>query len=227
MTKQQTNYKLNLSRVHNNDKISWLLMLLYWSCGLVIGIRNGYIFEVFSNIMTYSSRSWFQRRHGYALAMTILLQSHMSRTRFCSRGRRRNTSAMIVFAVANGVAETMIFLAVYDFGKQQQQSNRSTLQLQRMGGFASFFIYSWLVHALFWMPLVFPSHIRQDAPSFLKTGLPVLVVISAIWLYLYEVYHEIAFVCALHCTVDFMAAYSIAFPEELPILHRKRKYLRE
>jgi hypothetical protein len=79
-------------------------------------------------------------------------------------------------------------------------------------GFFTFVVYAGLIHVLFWLPLAFPLHIQTDAKPFLIHGLPALIAMSVMWLYLYEMYDDILLVCVLHATIDTWTAVKIALP---------------
>ena len=87
-----------------------------------------------------------------------------------------------------------------------------------MIGFFLFFIYSGLIHAFFWVPLVLPRHGRTDSPSFLSHYFPVLCLVSAVWIGLYEFHSEaVALICISHSLMDVWMAISIGLQLPLPM----------
>ena len=179
----------------------WVLIFIYWIFGCIVGVKMGY----FSSMFQHAS---FTPWHLYAFILTVVCQLHLN-TRYSAYGRARNYNGIVTYAVGNGVAETLLFLACYDWGRYASFLSEK----QRiLFGFAVFYFYSALIHALFWEPIVFPKHIRQYAPPFHTHDLPVLTILSISWLLLYEVYGDILAVCMLHSVQDFLVAYGMAFP---------------
>lgn len=113
-----------------------------------------------------------------------------------------------VNAVSNGILETFCFLGVYDFGRHGLRE-KFYKPCAILIGRSLYYVYSALIHALFWLPLVFPQHTKSSAPPFHTHGLPLLTVTSIAWFTIYEVYDDVAFVCFLHMIIDGWAAWII------------------
>lgn len=164
---------------------SWLFMIAYWLAGIMIGIQVGYLS---SSTMTLRP---FHIWHAVALATTIIANRIIDR-RYGSFGRMTNWWAIMIFALCNGLCETVMFLASYDFGRKFA-SEMAGLSGSATGlvGFCTFSSYSGFIHARFWLPLVFPPHILPNAPPFHITALPALIACGATWLVLYEIFDDI------------------------------------
>ena len=82
-------------------------------------------------------------------------------------------------------------------------------------GYITFSSFAGPIHALLWMPLVFPLHFKEGADeTFYKKGLPELQLMSISWLTLYATTKDITSVCILHMVFNFFGAYSMGL--ELP-----------
>lgn len=180
-------------------------MLLYWAVGATIGIK----FRYSRRLSEYQT---FTPLHAAVFAITLACQTQLN-TRNDTFGRTRNVLACLVFAVANGVFETVLFLAAYDLGRH---SIAGTLRLPRslaiFLGFLLWFIYSGFIHAFFWMPNALPNHIAEKAPPFVSHGLPLLTIISLAWILLYETTGDAVAICLCHGIVDLMFAWKTCLP---------------
>jgi len=199
--------KTTTQRWQVDSQKAWFYMLVYWFCGWILGLRGGYL----------SVASWRQTSltpwHSRVLLLTTVVQLYVNATRFSCFGRRRDYAGIIFFAICNGTAETMFFLGSYDLGRQVLARKMGLSKAQDIAlGFSIYCVYAALIHAFFWLPLVFPRHVRPDAKPFYTHGLPPVVVLSIMWLYIYEWYEDVLAVCLFHGIVDAMAAYAIAFP---------------
>jgi hypothetical protein len=147
--------------------------------------------------------------HGVAFLVTIECQRHFNQ-RFDRYGREPDLAACLVFALANGIFETLCFVGVYDFGRHELQkvfalSTRWAIVV----GWTLYYIYSAVIHVAFWLPLAFPKHTKAAAPPFHKHGLPLLTIISVAWFTIYERYGDLRFVCLLHAIMDGWGAWNI------------------
>ena len=187
---------------------AWVYMLLYWICGWILGLQSGYL----SMALSWRSTS-FTKWHSRVLLLTIVGQLYLNVTRFSSFGRRRDYAGIANFAIGNGTAETMFFLGSYDLGRQVLARKMELSRLQDIAlGLTVYAIYAALIHVFFWLPFVFPRHLRPDAKPFHTHALPVFFVFSMTWLYIYEYYGDVLSVCLFHGIVDAMVGYAIAFP---------------
>ena len=191
-----------------DSRKAWVYMLLYWVCGWILGLRRGYL----SMALTWRPTP-FTKSHSRVLLLTIAAQLYLNVTRFSSFGRRRDYAGIAIFAIGNGTAETMFFLASYDLGRQVLARKMGLSRLQDIAlGFAIYSIYATLIHLFFWLPFVFPRHLRPDVKPFCTFALPAYVVFSVAWLYIYESYGDVLVVCLFHGIVNAMAGYAIGFP---------------
>jgi hypothetical protein len=173
------------SKVYQHDsRAGWMYMSVYWLLGLVVGL-------VFY-LPTTTTTTAFHRPssdHLLATAVTVFLQPRLL-SRFDSFGRKVDVPAAILFAVTNGLCETMMFLASYDLGRHLTGSHTM--------GFVSFSVYAALIHAQFWLPYGFPQHIKPEAAPFLCHGLPELLILSLAWMHFYTSTGDIVYLCLLH-----------------------------
>lgn len=192
----------------------------YWSVGAIVSIVFGY------------TPSWkgiaspFTPIHCISTVITIIMTSL-----FCQNttnfGRSRNTSsiaASFINAGFNGVFETAMFFAAYDFGavwlnQKISGSNTASTALSVALGATMFSTYSGLINALFWMPKALPHHRIPSVKPFYIRGLPELMLISASWLITYTSTNDIAFVCVLHFILNFYS--NVKMGLQLPSLRRR------
>lgn len=148
-------------------------------------------------------------QHWIALVTTIVCQ-HYFNQRFSRYGRPQDIVVSAVFALCNGILETFCFLGMYNLGRVVL---RETFSLSKPWaiflGWNLYYIYSALIHVLFWLPLAFPQHTKPTAPPFHLHGLPLLTVMSMAWFIVYEMYNDVMFVCTMHMIIDAWAAWNI------------------
>jgi len=200
MWQDTTTKTMGAHHYQNNSLKGWSYMSIYWAIGFLIGQRQGYT----ERLTTWPS-SWWTFWHFLAFGTTIECQRRFV-TRFTNMGRPRRIGATMIFALMNGVLETMYFLCVYDIGRNLITSNRW------MGiflGWTLYYIYNAVIHVGFWLKLVFPDHTRTDAPPFHKHGLLLLTILSIGWIGMYEFTHDVAFICCLHVIIDGWASWSM------------------
>lgn len=165
----------------------------YWTVGFFIGQFFGYF--------PFSDTTQISYRHLVAVLVTLGVQQRILSCFDCF-DRKLDLLAAVVFSVMNGLCETILFLASYDFGKYLCRQSC-------IAGFTCFFLYSGLIHGKFWEPHVFPRHIAVSAPPFYLVGLPELCAISATWIALYTATSDVKFVCILHVIHNFLFALKI------------------
>lgn len=84
---------------------AWALLTVYWTIGWIIGLWRNYL-----SYWTLPSLTFL---HVVALLLTLILQHHLNAP-LDNFGLRTNYIAVGCFAIGNGLAETMFFLASYD-----------------------------------------------------------------------------------------------------------------
>jgi hypothetical protein len=152
----------------------------------------------------------------YAIVCLVTIFNQFKRnTRYCRYARQGDNALIMVFAICNGTAERMLFLASYYISKATAAMATSSIVLQMIFGFLGFSIYSALIHDLFWLKAVFAPHIKPDATPFLSHGLLFLMITSAAWFYIYEVHGDVLSVVIFHVIFDAMVGHSMAFPTAL------------
>lgn len=183
----------------------WIFMMVYWSIGAWVGLQQGYLQRM--SLLDYSlPKTWYL----ISIAITAVCQYCLN-LRYDAYGRKPHYGVSLAFSVLNGVFETMLFFAFYDLGRDGIVS--AAPKWVRIGlGFTVFSIYNALIHAFFWLPMGFPRHSRVDASPFHKGGLPFLIVVSIVWLALYEQYDDIGVVCILHFGFNLWAVIRMALP---------------
>jgi len=186
-------------------------MIIYWIVGWLVGWKLDYESKLFSLVPPATQAEYLYYIGSFVL--TLLIQNWIN-LRFSNYGRSRDYFGIACFAIGNGLSETLLFLASYDCGRHGFLARTLGLSQWQASclGFMVYFCYNAVIHAFFWAKCVFPEHVKRTAPPFSQHGLPALMVLSVIWLALYETYESIAFVCFLHVLVDFWAGSTIAYP---------------
>jgi hypothetical protein len=201
----------------SSNRKGWLYMTIYWIMGWLVGVRSGDLGKLY-----FGSSPLPTLRTIASLLVTLVLQMHLN-VRYTPMNRNANLGSSVLFGLANGTSETMLFFGSYIFGKSflfsmwcpTSNLYSTTICTQKTAdifGFFTFVVYAGLIHVLFWLPLAFPLHIQTDAKPFLIHGLPALIAMSVMWLYLYEMYDDILLVCVLHATIDTWTVVKIALP---------------
>lgn len=96
----------------NNNK-GWMWMSLYWAVGLIIGTYYDYI----PSWSTPGIKT-FTYSHMFGLVSTCFVAIPRFHSLYSTHGRQRSVAAALLFAICNGISETMIYLAMYDLGSK-------------------------------------------------------------------------------------------------------------
>ena len=202
----------------NNNK-GWMWMSLYWTVGMIIGSYFDYIPSWTTS--TIDTSKTFTYAHMFSLFSTCAIAIPRFLSLYSTHGRQRSITAAIIFAIINGISETMIYLAMYDLGSKWLSDlifatgSSISVYLSPILGYITFSCFAGPIHAFFWMPHVFPLHFKKGADkTFYKRGLPELQLMSISWLVVYAVTNDITSVCILHMIFNFCGAYSMGL--ELP-----------
>ena len=197
-----------------NTNHGWNYMASYWTIGAIVSVALGYTPSSWNPIA-----SPFTRLHAVSMAITLgvtkLFTDNM--TNFGRPKSWRSILASFVKAAFNGTFETILMLVAYDFGAvwlnriiSISGTGTTAAAAGTKGaatlGFLTFFCYSGLIHAFFWLPKALPPHIRPGGKPFHVRGLPLLSLLSVSWLAMYVFTKDIAFVCVLHFLFNFYGA---------------------
>ena len=198
-----------------NTNHGWNYMASYWTIGAIVSVALGYTPSSWNPIA-----SPFTRLHAVSMAITLgvtkLFTDNM--TNFGRPKSWRSILASFIKAASNGTFETIMMLVAYDFGAvwlnriisisaAGTTAAAGTLTTKAATlGFLTFFCYSGLIHAFFWLPKALPPHIRPGGKPFHVRGLPLLSLLSVSWLAMYVFTKDIAFVCVLHFLFNFYGA---------------------
>ena len=148
-------------------------------------------------------------------ALTTLVCKKVMSSRNITYGRESNIPATAIFAMLNGVWETMWFYGSYDIGKwlgaQLGCSHNASLVL----AFSTFLCYSGAIHILFWLQVGLPPHVDPKAPNFLVHGFPALAAMSIAWMAVYEVTGSIVLPVVLHILLNYFAGLTMHLPGPL------------
>jgi len=198
-----------------NTNVGWLAMASYWTIGAIVSVALGYTPSSWNPIA-----SPFTRLHAVSMAITLgvtkLFTDNM--TNFGRPKSWRSILASFIKAASNGTIETILMLVAFDLGAvwlnriisisgAGTTAAAGTLTIKAATlGFLTFFCYSGLIHAFFWLPKALPPHIRPGGKPFHVRGLPLLSLRSVSWLAMYVFTKDIAFVCVLHFLFNFYGA---------------------
>jgi hypothetical protein len=192
-----------------NTNIGWIYMASYWTIGAIVSVALGYTPSSWNPIA-----SPFTRLHAVSMAITLGVTKMFTdnMTNFGRPKSWRSILASFIKAASNGTIETILMLVAFDLGAVWLNriisiSAAGTLTIKAAAlGFLTFFCYSGLIHAFFWLPKALPPHIRPGGRPFHVRGLPLLSLLSVSWLAMYVFTKDIAFVCVLHFLFNFYGA---------------------
>jgi hypothetical protein len=173
-----------------NTRRAWALLTVYWTIGWITGLWKDYL-----SYWTLPSLTFL---NVVALLSTLILQHHLNAP-LSNFGRRTDYIAVTCFAIGNGLAETMFFLASYDYGRIVIAKRMALTTNQAIAmGYATHLLYRAVIQTFFWSPSIFPHHVRPGIPAYLAYALPAQVLRSMVWLSLYEMHDEVSTICLLH-----------------------------
>lgn len=180
-------------------------ILIYWLLATTIGIVFLWDWLTAWNVQATLGNPWlvFYLCCSFALSqvMYVLVARH--------DGRPLHLGSLVMFAIGNGIAETLAFAAVYRAGEILGAGLFGLFApgLAAPAGFVvgliAFIIYGGLIHALFWMP-VLPPHL-DNAPRAKKIRrLRPLAEVALVlgWSLVFWLYRDIWTIVGLHILVD-------------------------
>lgn len=186
----------------------WTYMSIYWICGLAIAQYMNYFSP---SHLTFPTSGPFNFWYAVAGLSTYVAHKVMS-SRNLTYGREINVPATGIFALLNGVWETMWFYGSYDIGKWLGGlwglSHNASVAL----AFTTFFCYSGAIHVLFWLKAGLPPHSDPKAPNFMVHGFPALSGMSIAWMIVYELTGSIVLPIALHILFNYFTSLTMHFP---------------
>ena len=177
----------------------WAYMAIYWTvCAVIAKVMNYFSPSYLALPVTPS----LSKLYGLSAITTFICHEVMA-SRYVTYGRPVNYLASGIFAFVNGIFETLMMFSLYDFGKFLGRYWRLDPTGIIVLGCTSFFMYSGLIHAIFWLKAGLPPHSNPQAPPFAFHGLPALMGMSMAWLALFELSGSIIVPCLLHIYVDY------------------------
>ena len=193
---------------------TWLLLFAYWATCAVVTLPHHLPFFSPSAPSSTPAPSF--------LAAFAVLATLLNGALFWSRagrGRRRfSLVAALAFPLANGVVETFAFFLAFDLGVAASEFLSAASTVHFAGGFLSFSLYSGLVHAKLWEPLVLPAVTRDFraplGPRGTVSMISSLSLMSFSWLVLHFLCGRSAWflIVGLHVHADFGVAVAVYFP---------------
>jgi hypothetical protein len=132
-------------------------------------------------------------------------------------GRSLHFPTLVGFSLANGICETMLFMASFKVGADAMMAATFQNAAWRfLAGTMSFVAYSGAIHALFWMKILPPHLIIMDKTagkmkSAKKLWMVGLVTTSVLWGWLYFRYQDFWSFAILHALFDAGIVYCIHY----------------
>ncbi len=119
---------------------------------------------------------------------------------------------LIAFPIANGILETIPFLASFKIGIVLAAHFTSQPLWLFLVGTVAFFAYLGAIHALFWLEIL-PPHLDKSpaAKNPRIVWIISLTMVSLLWGWLYFAYQDFWSVAALHTLFDVGMVYSIRY----------------
>lgn len=182
-----------------------MIIYVYWAFALVIGF-------VFFRKDIISFNKEYDSRRIMLLVFSILIvavNAYVYSHSTTNGGRPIDPLSVVIFSIGNGVAETFYFYAFFRLGETLVGKFTTNQWAKFIVGFICFMIYSGIIHARFWLPIL-PEHIVQTSP--LKPFfMPVQIMIATSWALSFFWYRDLRTVVILHALVDLTMILSVRF----------------
>jgi chlorophyllide a hydrolase len=182
-----------------------LMIYAYWAFAILIGLL------FFRKDLVSFNGEYDRRRIGLVifsfviLAINAFVYSHST----TDGGRTLDPRSALVFSIGNGIAETLMFYAMFRLGQTVAGTFTSNQWAQFTLGFLFFMIYSGVIHGLFWLAIL-PQHVVQTSP-FKPFFMPVQLMIALSWALSFFWYRDLRTVFFLHAMVDLTMIWNVKF----------------
>ncbi len=182
-----------------------LMIYAYWTLAILIGL----IFFR-KDILSFNPEFDARRKTLLALSIVILcVNAFVYSNSTTDSGRTIDPLSVLIFSVGNGIAETFMFYAMFRLGQMLAGKITPNQWAQFITGFVFFMIYSGIIHAKFWLPIL-PDHVVQTSP-FKPFFMPVQLLIATSWALNFFWYRDLRTVIFLHALVDLTMIMNVKF----------------
>jgi hypothetical protein len=182
-----------------------LLIYAYWAFAFIIGL-------VFFRKDIFSFNREFDGRRKTLLLLSVVIlavNAFVYSNSTTDSGRLLDPLSVLIFSIGNGIAETFMFYAMFRMGQELTGRFTPNQWAQFAIGFMFFMIYSGIIHAKFWLPIL-PDHVVQTSP-FKPFFMPVQLMIATSWALSFFWYRDLRTVIFLHAIVDMTMAWNVKF----------------
>jgi hypothetical protein len=182
-----------------------LMIYAYWTLAILIGI-------LFFRKDIFSFNPEFDTRRKTLLGLSIVIlavNAFVYSNSTTDSGRTLDPLSVLIFSVGNGIAETFMFYAMFRIGQTLAGKFTPNQWAQFAVGFLFFMIYSGIIHARFWLPIL-PDHVVQTSP-FKPFFMPVQLMIATSWALSFFWYRDLRTVIILHAFVDLTMIMNVKF----------------
>ena len=182
-------------------------LMVYWSVGIIVGL-------LYLRADIFSVASW-SRPHvlsilltAAATAVTMVAYNSVTKT----GGRSLHLPTFFGFSIANGICETLLFIASFKIGVALAAPFTDSSLWLFLAGTLTFFAYLAVIHALFWLKIL-PAHLdkRPATKNARRVWVVSLTVMSVLWGWLYFGYQDFWSFAILHILFDAGMVYSIRY----------------
>ena len=182
-----------------------LLIYAYWAIAFLIGLA-------FFRKDLFSFNREFDGRRKTLLTLSVVIlavNAFVYSNSTTDSGRLIDPLSILIFSIGNGIAETFMFYAMFRMGQELTGRFTPNQWAQFAIGFMFFMIYSGIIHAKFWLPIL-PDHVVQTSP-FKPFFMPVQLMIATSWALSFFWYRDLRTVIFLHAIVDMTMAWNVKF----------------
>ncbi|MEO0646526.1 MAG: hypothetical protein AAFZ17_10290 [Cyanobacteria bacterium J06650_10] len=183
-------------------------LAIYWLIGAIVG-------ALYLRSELTSLSSGFDAAHllsiAAALLATVVTTVAYSRV-VMTGGRSHHFPTLFGFSLANGLCETILFIASFKVGVAIAARFTTTSTWLFLAGTLTFFAYSGAIHAFFWLKILPPHLNKSPAVKNLRIVWIIgLTLMSLLWGWLYFGYQDVWSVVVLHVLFDAGMVYSIRY----------------
>ncbi len=183
-------------------------LAIYWAVGIAVGFV--YLRSDIAQVPGVVNGSHLLSILAGLLATVVTTVAYKKVT--MSGGRSLHLPTLFGFSLANGICETILFLASFKVGVAIASPFTTQPAWLFLAGTTTFFAYLGAIHALFWLKIL-PAHLNKSpaVKNARRVWIVGLVAVSVLWGWLYFAYQDFWTVAALHALFDAGLVYCVRY----------------
>ncbi|MEL7359973.1 MAG: hypothetical protein AAFN40_25995 [Cyanobacteria bacterium J06560_6] len=182
-------------------------LAIYWTIGILVGLL--YVRSDIAESVGWSGA----RVVSVLLALVATVVTTVAYGKITTTGGRSlHLPTLFGFSVANGICETLLFIASFKIGLALAAPFTTKPLWLFLAGTFTFFVYSGAIHALFWLKIL-PTHLNKNpaTKNARRVWIAGLVAVSVLWGWLYFGYQDFWSFAILHILFDAGMVYCIRY----------------